>query len=81
MFGRRSHGEFCECDDCRLPVLVEDPERVTIEEWRKRELVQAGYAEADADEIAADFSIDLHQAIRLVTELDCPVDLAVRIVL
>jgi hypothetical protein len=51
-----------------------------VVEWRVEELERAGYASADAERLAADLSVDLHQAVRLL-ERGCPPDTAVRILL
>ena len=49
-----------------------------VVDWRRRQLVDAGFAPPLAAEIAADSRFDLHALIVLV-ENSCPPDLAARI--
>jgi hypothetical protein len=49
-----------------------------IVEWRRGQLVGAGFDDALASEIARDEAFDLHALIELV-ERGCPPELAVRI--
>jgi hypothetical protein len=51
-----------------------------VVEWRVDELERAGYARADAERLAADMSVDLHEAVRLL-EQGCPPGTALRILL
>jgi len=65
-------------------LALELDERLTAEElqvrlWRFDQLVAHGYAAGAAERIASDTRIDLEHARRLVSELDCPPRLAVRI--
>lgn len=57
------------------PGAVGGPERVR---WRRRRLLDAGFAPELAGEAAAQGAIDLHALIELV-ERDCPPHLAMRI--
>jgi hypothetical protein len=47
-------------------------------DWRRRCLRRAGFNRAIADQLAPDFSFDLHALLELV-DRGCPPDLAVRI--
>lgn len=58
---------------------IEEPEKVYL--WRKSQLIIAGYDEEDADLIASDETVDLHEAIDLVQLRHCPPYLAVQILL
>jgi hypothetical protein len=49
--------------------------------WRLHRLVAAGYPEALAAELAAEESLDVELACRLVAEGECPPELAARILL
>ena len=49
-----------------------------VEGWRRERLERAGYAPADASELASRTDIDLHWAIRLI-EQGCPPELAAQI--
>jgi hypothetical protein len=51
-----------------------------VVEWRVDELERAGYTRSDAERLAADMSVDLHEAVRLL-ERGCPPETAVRILL
>ena len=53
-------------------------ENERVEGWRRERLERAGYASADAAELASRPEIDLHRAVRLI-EQGCPPDLAARI--
>jgi hypothetical protein len=62
-------------------VEVSNPaEHDYVVEWRVDELERAGYGRADAERLAADMSIDLHEAVRLL-ERGCPPETALRILL
>jgi hypothetical protein len=62
-------------------VEVSNPaEHDYVVEWRVDELEHAGYGRADAERLAADMSIDLHEAVRLL-ERGCPPETALRILL
>lgn len=52
----------------------------SVEAWRLRELMRAGYAYEDAEQIAGRHDIDLHRAIDLVGR-GCPPLTATRILL
>jgi hypothetical protein len=52
----------------------------TVEAWRLHVLISAGYTLAEADLLAADLRVDLHQAVYLL-EAHCPSALAVRILI
>ena len=51
-----------------------------IQAWRAEALERAGYAAAEAAEVAVRTDIDLHQAIGLL-ERGCPAELALQILL
>ena len=57
---------------------VRETELERIERWRAEMLERAGYAPADAAELAARHDVDLHVAIELI-EKGCPADVALRI--
>jgi hypothetical protein len=59
--------------------FIEAPDKVI--DWRMHRLFQAGYDRTSAAAIAAKREIDLHQAIRLVTERGCSPELAAKILL
>lgn len=60
---------------------VEAPtEDQRVESWRMFVLMEAGYSELDAARLSARFDVDLHQAVKLVTN-GCRHDLAVDILL
>lgn len=61
------------------PAERELDERERVCAWRLVQLVEAGYRDDDAVEIACS-TIDLHDAVELV-EQGCPSELAVRILL
>jgi hypothetical protein len=50
----------------------------SVRRWRRDRLVEAGFAPAEAAELAANAGYDTHALIELV-ERDCPPHLAVRI--
>jgi hypothetical protein len=50
----------------------------TVVDWRRRQLVQAGFGEALADRLSCDPRYDLHALIELA-ERGCPPALAVQI--
>jgi hypothetical protein len=58
---------------------VEAAEVLCVRRWRFEQLVEAGYAEHDASEIARNSAVDLERARRLVRCLGCPPELAARI--
>ncbi len=64
----------------QLPAVEEivETEVERVERWRAEALERAGYAHADALELASRPDVDLHDAIDLL-ERGCPVELAVRI--
>ncbi len=51
-----------------------------VERWRTEELIRGGFDVESAALIAAEPSVDLHQAIALI-ERGCPPELAARILL
>jgi hypothetical protein len=51
----------------------------TVRRWRFDQLVEAGYAEHDASEIASNAAVDLERARRLVQCMGCPPGLAAKI--
>jgi hypothetical protein len=55
-----------------------DPITRSIVGWRRRQLMDAGFPPALADQVARDARYDLHALIELV-EHGCPPKLAVRI--
>jgi hypothetical protein len=57
---------------------IVETETERVERWRTSELMRAGFAGDDAVALAAQFDVDLHEAIELV-ERGCPPELAVRI--
>jgi hypothetical protein len=61
----------------QLPI---DAELERIEQWRAEELERAGYAVAEAGELAARHDVDLHLAVELL-QRGCPTDLALAILL
>jgi hypothetical protein len=50
----------------------------TVEAWRLHVLISAGYPLAEADLLAVDVRVDLHQAVYLL-EAGCPSALAIKI--
>lgn len=48
-----------------------ETEATRVYKWRLYQLVTAGYPEPYAETIASDTSIDLHEALRLVTTRGC----------
>jgi hypothetical protein len=56
----------------------QEPDTGALENWRRLELVQAGFPEPLAARVAGDERYDLHQLIELV-EQGCAPALAVRI--
>jgi hypothetical protein len=69
----RSVSQHCES------ILIEAAEALLVRRWRFEQLVQAGYAEYDASEIACNTAVDLEHARRLVQCLGCSPELAARI--
>ena len=61
-------------------VLVVDHELGQVESWRFEELERAGYAPADAVQLAGRHDVDLHLATELV-EKGCEPALALKILL
>jgi hypothetical protein len=59
--------------------ICEAAEILRVRRWRFEQLVEAGYAEQDASEIARNSAVDLERARRLVRCLGCPPELAARI--
>lgn len=59
--------------------FIEAPDKVI--DWRMHRLFQAGYDRTSAAAIAAQRAIDLHEAVRLVTERGCSPELAAKILL
>lgn len=51
---------------------------LTVEEWRRQELAEAGYPQEEAYLLAGRLDVDLHGACDLLA-LGCPVALAIRI--
>ena len=49
--------------------------------WRFHRLVAAGYPEDVATQLAAEESLDVELACRLISEGECPPELALRILL
>jgi hypothetical protein len=60
--------------------IHDETEAERIERWRQEELQRAGYAAADAAELAASAEVDLHTAVRLL-EQGCEPELALKILL
>lgn len=60
---------------------MDDPDEAAVWRWRFHRLVAAGYPELLATLLAGSEEADLELACRLVTEGECPPELAVRIVL
>ena len=58
--------------------MTASPDTVGVEEWRRAELVRAGYPADWAATLAQLPDIDLHQAVELL-QSGCPVVLAIRI--
>jgi len=56
-------------------------EELRVHEWRLDQLRLAGYRSEDALALAADTTVSLDAARRLVLERGCPPDLAARILL
>jgi hypothetical protein len=56
-----------------------EPERVR--QWREYQLIRAGYSLREADLLASDEDVDLHEAVDLVQLKGCPAYIAVRILL
>jgi hypothetical protein len=56
------------------------PESNEVFNWRRRQLLRAGYDRPAAKQLAEEQSVDLHQAIELVRR-GCPPATAVRILL
>lgn len=54
-------------------------EELQVLRWRFEQLVGHGYGHEVAAELAGDHTVELALARRLVSELGCPHDLAVRI--
>ena len=63
--------------------LVTDREsdEAKVEAWRLHVLIEAGYPTAIAEQLARDTSIDLHQAVELVSERGCRPETAAQILL
>lgn len=60
---------------------MDDQDQAALWRWRFHRLVAAGYPELLAALIAGSGEADVELACRLVTEGECPPELAVRIVL
>lgn len=60
---------------------TDDQSRAATWRWRFHRLVAAGYPELLAALLAGSDEVDLELACRLVSEGECPPELAVRIVL
>ena len=60
---------------------MDDIDEAAIWRWRFHRLVAAGYPELLAALLAGSEEADLELACRLVSESECPPELAVRIVL
>jgi hypothetical protein len=60
--------------------VVYETEIGRVVEWRKAELMRAGYEEAAARRLAERLEVDLHRAIDLLRQ-GCPSDTAERILL
>ena len=63
-----------------MPATAEPRSDIEVEQWRLRELKRAGYERPYAELIAANFEIDLHEAIALL-KAGCPSELALDILL
>ena len=55
------------------------PPPLDVTTWRRRRLLEAGFAVPLAERVASDPRFDLHALLQLV-DRDCPPELAVRIV-
>ena len=60
--------------------VVNESELTRVVEWRRRELVRAGYGDSGARDVAEKVEIDLHRAIDLLKS-GCPEETALRILL
>ena len=60
--------------------VVYETEIGRVVEWRKAELVRAGYDESAARRLAERLEVDLHRAIDLLRQ-GCPSETALRILL
>ena len=61
-------------------MLEQLPEVTQVEDWRLKQLIEAGYSVDEAVALAHRAEIDLHQAVELL-ELGCKPELAARILL
>jgi hypothetical protein len=60
--------------------VVYESELARVVDWRRRELVRAGYGDSGARDLAERVEIDLHRAIDLLKS-GCPEETALRILL
>lgn len=63
-----------------MPAEAAETEHDRVTRWRERELVKAGYPDAEAYVIAARHDIDLHEAVELLIH-GCPFEVAYKILI
>ena len=58
-----------------------DDEKISVQRWRHDALAEAGYPEMSAWELALAGHVDLHTAVALVKDQNCPATVAAEILL